>query len=261
MAGPAREVRELGQRGELEGVIRRQGEVGAHAAVGEEHGAAVQVVEAVRRRGRGLHPRLLLRLRRRTEGGGRRRGGVARARARRRRMPPGVAGRRRGRGRGSRGGGRRPRPRPLLPGGRRRAPPRLAGRHGGGGGGGVLRVRRVRVLHRIRDGLGNSGNGGLGIGDFSFGFGASLLRSTKLFHWKRHGIGRRLHDFTPSIVQGEGVFLWSTSLGFSLLFFFNRYFFKKKKHGTRVHTHSHKHTRIIILLSIDMLSITIDSLF
>lgn len=51
MAGPAREVRELGQRGELEGVIRRQGEVGAHAAVGEEHGAAVQVVEAVRRRG------------------------------------------------------------------------------------------------------------------------------------------------------------------------------------------------------------------
>ncbi|BAS82397.1 Os03g0159150, partial [Oryza sativa Japonica Group] len=160
MAGPAREVRELGQRGELEGVIRRQGEVGAHAAVGEEHGAAVQVVEAVRRRGRGLHPRLLLRLRRRTEGGGRRRGGVARARARRRRMPPGVAGRRRGRGRGARGGGRRPRP--LLPGGRRRAPARLAGRHrgGGGGGGGVLGVRRVRVLHRIRDGLGNSGNGG-----------------------------------------------------------------------------------------------------
>jgi hypothetical protein len=67
-----------------------------------------------------------------------------------------------------------------------------------------------------------------GIGDFGFGFGASLLRSTKLFHWKRHGIGRRLHDFTPSIVEGEGVFLWSTSLGFSLLFFSTDIFFKKK---------------------------------
>lgn len=259
MAGPAREVRELGQRGELEGVIRRQGEVGAHAAVGEEHGAAVQVVEAVRRRGRGLHPRLLLRLRRRTEGGGRRRGGVARARARRRRMPPGVAGRRRGRGRGARGGGRRPRP--LLPGGRRRAPARLAGRHrgGGGGGGGVLGVRRVRVLHRIRDGLGNSGNGGdWGFRFWIWSFAAAeheAVSLEKAWNWKasprlyaiHRGRRRRI-----SVVN---------QLRFLSPFFFNRYFFLKKKHGTRVYTHSHKHTRIIILLSIYMLSITIDSLF
>ncbi|GJN09029.1 hypothetical protein PR202_ga26995 [Eleusine coracana subsp. coracana] len=67
----AGQVREWRQGCGLERVVGGQGEVGADGAVSEEHGAAIEVVEAVGWRGRGLH-RLLL-LRRRSERSRRRR--------------------------------------------------------------------------------------------------------------------------------------------------------------------------------------------
>jgi hypothetical protein len=116
-------------------------------------------VEAVRRRGRGLHRRRL-----RPERDRRGRGVARRGRGR---MAPGV--RRLGGGRGAGGGGGR---RGLVSGrggaGSARwrwAPAGFAGRrpHGRGGGlacGGGPRGRSVRVLHRLRD---RGGFGGIGL--------------------------------------------------------------------------------------------------
>uniref|UniRef100_A0A0A9C4H7 Uncharacterized protein n=1 Tax=Arundo donax TaxID=35708 RepID=A0A0A9C4H7_ARUDO len=57
--GAGEEVREGWQGCGLEGVVGGQCEVGAYGAVGEEHGAAVEVVEPVERRRRGLRRRRL----------------------------------------------------------------------------------------------------------------------------------------------------------------------------------------------------------
>ena len=150
--GAGEEVAWEGWQGRrLEGVVRGQGEVGADGAVGEEHGAAVEVVEAVRLRGRSLHRRVRLSLR--PEGGRGRRGvaGVWCWHGRGPRMAPGI--RCAGGGRGAGGGGWRG----LVPsrGGAgsarwRWTPARFAGRRHASGGlacGGGPRRRRVRVLH------------------------------------------------------------------------------------------------------------------